>query len=189
MEVMRGFIRAVALLIHEGSLEEVRRLLRIREGLEERIRRLEGELEDLRRVLAEVDRLITHLGFRRADEGVGSSASLKGKSGMLLGTLRCDGRSIIFEPRGDIGFSASSPLFRVFVLERTLERMRGEDEGRASRGEISPDEVLSYDVETDGDRIVRLIIRNYGDERRFREIRSSLRWAFDRMYERLTSRG
>jgi len=189
MEVMRGFIRAVALLIHESSLEEVRRLLRMREGLEERIRRLEGELEDLRRVLAEVDRLIAHLGFRRADEGVGGSTSLKGKSGMLLGTLRCDGRSMIFEPRGDIGFSASSPLFRVFVLERTLERMRGEDERRASRGEISPDDGLSYDVEADGDRIVRLVIRNYGDERRFREIRSSLRWAFDRMYEQPTSGG
>jgi len=189
MGVKRGFIRGVALLIHEGSLEEVKRLLRIREGLEERIRRLEGELEDLRGVLAEVDRLIAHLGFRRADEGVGGSTSLKGKSGILLGTLRCDGRSIVFEPRGDVEFSASSPLFRVFVLERTLERMRGEDERRASRGEISPDEVLSYDVETDDDRIVRLIIRNYGDERRFREIRSSLRWAFDRMYERLTSRG
>ncbi len=173
----------------EDPLGEVRRLLRIREGLEERIRHLEGELEDLRKALAEVDRLIAQLGFRRADEGVGSSTSVKGKSGILLGTLRYDDSSIIFEPRGDIEFSASSPLFRVFILERTLEKLRMEDEEKASRGEISPDEVLSYDVETDGDRIVRLIIRNYGDERRLREIRSSIRWAFDRMYERQMARG
>ncbi len=28
-------------------------------------------------------------------------------------------------------------------------------------------------------------MRNYGGERRLREIRSSLRWAFDKMYEKI----
>ena len=171
------------------DLEEVRRLLRIREGLERRIRRLEGELEDLRRALEEIDRLIAHLGFRRADEVSSESTSVKGRSGVVLGTLRCEGGSIIFEPRGDVEFSASSPLFKVFILERMLDEMRREDEERVSRGELSPDDVLSYDVETDGDRIVRLIIRNYGDETRLRRIRSNIRWTFDKMYERLKMRG
>jgi hypothetical protein len=32
---------------------------------------------------------------------------------------------------------------------------------------------------------VRISIRNYGGERRLREIHSSLRWAFDKMYDKL----
>ncbi|KYH38869.1 MAG: hypothetical protein AYL28_002190 [Candidatus Bathyarchaeota archaeon B23] len=168
--------------------EEVRRLLRIREGLEDRIRRLEEELEDLHRALAEVDRLIAHLGFRRAEKAAGAATSVKGKSGVLLGTLRYDEGEIVFEPRGDVEFPASSPPFRAFLLRR-LEEMRGRDEDLASRGRLPLEEVLSYDVETDGDRIVRLVVRNYRDERRLREIRSSIRWAFDRMYERMTTGG
>jgi hypothetical protein len=156
--------------------------------LEERIRRLEREVEDLRRALSEVEKLIAHLGFKRAVEAA-ASTSVKGKSGASLGTLRYDENEIIFEPRGDVEFQASSPPFRVFLLERVLKEMRIRDEERASRGEIPPEEVLSYEVETKGDRIVRLVVRNYRDERRLREIRSSIRWAFDRMYERIMVRG
>jgi hypothetical protein len=46
--------------------------------------------------------------------------------------------------------------------------------------------VLSFEVATDGERIIGITIRNYGGERRLREIQSSLRWAFDKMYEKLT---
>jgi len=35
--------------------------------------------------------------------------------------------------------------------------------------------------------LTRLMIQNYGGERRLREIRSSLRWTLERMYEKITS--
>jgi hypothetical protein len=63
--------------------------------------------------------------------------------------------------------------------------MNATDEGRATSGELSPDETLSYDVITDGERILQIVIRNYGGERRLREIQSSLRWAFEKMHEKL----
>jgi hypothetical protein len=63
--------------------------------------------------------------------------------------------------------------------------MKSTDEGRAAKGEITPEEILSFDINTDENKITSITIRNYGGERRLREIRSSLRWAFDKMYEKI----
>jgi hypothetical protein len=63
--------------------------------------------------------------------------------------------------------------------------MKTTDEERVARGESSPDDALNYKVVLEGERIMRISIRNYGGERRLREIHSSLRWAFDKMYDKL----
>jgi len=63
--------------------------------------------------------------------------------------------------------------------------MRSSDENRAAMGEVSPEDVLAYEVSNEGERLLSLVVRNYGGERRLREIRSGLRWTFDKMYEKL----
>jgi hypothetical protein len=63
--------------------------------------------------------------------------------------------------------------------------MKTTDEARAATGEITPEQVLSYSVDLDGETIRGLLIRNYGGERRLREIQSSLRWSLDKMYDKM----
>jgi hypothetical protein len=84
-----------------------------------------------------------------------------------------------------LGFNATIPPFQSFLVERVLDNMRSADEDRVTRGEITADEILSYDVVKEGERILRVVVRNFGGERRMREIQSSLRWAFDKMYDKL----
>jgi hypothetical protein len=48
-----------------GSEDETRRLLRFREDIEGRITRLQAEIEDLRKAVAEIDRSIVRQGFRQ----------------------------------------------------------------------------------------------------------------------------
>lgn len=174
------------------SEEETRRLLRIREDLERRIGRLQAEMGDLRRAVAEIDKLIVGRGFRQptpeADEKggeEGGAISVKAKDGTVLGSIDVGEREIVFIPRGDLAFAVSIPPFQSFLLDRVLANMRSSDESRAAGGEMPPEEVLSYEVSTDSERILRLAVCNYGGERRLREIRSSLRWTFDKMYEKL----
>ncbi|MCW3978816.1 MAG: hypothetical protein NWF12_03640 [Candidatus Bathyarchaeota archaeon] len=181
-----------------SSEDETRKLLKFREDLENRIGRLQAEVGDLRRAMAEIDRQIVRQGFRQpvpspvrpapsagADSDEEDQSSVKTKDGEILGTLRVDEAEIVFEPRGDLVFVTSIPPFQSFFVERVLDNMRSADEGRVTAGEISADEILSYDVETDGERILRVAVRNYGGERRLREIQSSLRWAFEKMHEKL----
>ena len=180
-----------------SSEDETRMLLRIREDLGRRKARLQTEMEDLQKAIAEIDRNIVRQGFRQPapaetrpepiDEAVedDDQSSIKSKGGMTLGTLRVDGEEIVFEPVSGLVFNTSIPPFQSFLVDRVLENMRVADEERATRGEATLDDVLSYEVVTEGDRIVRILVRNFGGERRLREIRSSLRWAFDKMYDKL----
>ena len=181
--------------------DETRKLLKIREDLVSRIGRLQEEIEDLRRATAEIDGLIVRQGFRQpvptqarkipeVDEGASGvgeedTHSVKSKSGMTLGTLQVNDEEVVFEPVSGLVFSTSIPPFQSFLVERVFDNMRSTDEERATQGEIPPEEVLSYNVETDQERIKRIVVRNYGGERRLREIQSSLRWTFDKMYDKL----
>lgn len=179
-----------------SSEEEMRKLLKIREDLEKRTTRLKVEIEDLRKAIAEIDRNIVRQGFRQPmpahtgktpseNEGDGSKRSVKSKDGMTLGYLRAEEDVIIFEPILELGFTLEIPPFKSFFLERVLDNMRITDEGKVNQGELSPDDIISYEIDTEGIRIIGITIRNYGGERRLSEILSSMRWAFDKMYEKL----
>lgn len=172
--------------------EETRRLLIIRDGLEKRMGGLQTEMEYLREAVAEIDKLIVRRGFRQPtpetgekEEGEGRLVSVEAKDGTLLGSMKVDGGEIIFVPDGNIAFTTSTPPFQSFLIDRALDNMRSSDEGRVATGEIPYDDMLSYEVSTDGERLRSLVVRNYGGERRLREIRSSIRWTFDKMYENL----
>jgi len=176
--------------------EETRKLLKIREDLERRIGRLDGEIDDLRTAISEIDRTIVRQGFRqpvpmraeqREDPPVDDDGrmSIKSKDGTTLGFLKAEEDEIVFEPLEELSFMSSIPPFQSFFVERVLSNMRATDEGRVATGELSPDKVLSFQVVTEEERITKIFVRNYGGERRLREIQSSLRWAFDKMYEKI----
>jgi hypothetical protein len=63
--------------------------------------------------------------------------------------------------------------------------MRAKDMDDSQRGVILPDRVLSYEIVAEGDIIRELVIRNYGTRARLRELVSSTRWTFDKMYENI----
>jgi hypothetical protein len=190
--ILREGFRGVGL----SSEEETRKLLGIREDLEGRIGRLQVELDDLRTAVAEIDRYIARQGFRQptpvrverpqSDEGDDlDSVSVRSKDGTILGHISVDEDEISFTPREGMSFATSIPPFQSFLVDRVLENMRATDEGRVTEGELSPEEVLSFEVSTEGERITGVRVRNYGGERRLREIQSSLRWTFDKMYEKV----
>lgn len=175
--------------------EETRKLLRVRDSIEKRIRSLESEVQDLKSAIAEIDKTIVKQGFRQPvftsahkekdEPDVNGRITIKTRDGVTLGYLRSDDDEIIFKPLNGLGFSVDTPPFRSFLVDRVLNNMKSTDEGRAAKGEITPEEILSFDINTDENKITSITIRNYGGERRLREIRSSLRWAFDKMYEKI----
>lgn len=119
---------------------------------------------------------------------VTDGSSIQAKDGTILGRVQLTDDTIVFTPREGLNFTTSTPPFQSFLLDRVLANMRTTDEARAATGEITPEQVLSYAVEADGEVIRGLTIRNYGGERRLREIQSSLRWSLDKMYDK-TRRG
>ncbi|MCX6655800.1 MAG: hypothetical protein NTY03_11890 [Candidatus Bathyarchaeota archaeon] len=192
-----------------SSESDIRKLLKMRADLEERTEQLQTEIEDLKLAMVEIDKAIVKQGFNQPSptfqamkptelkleehkqpvtvtpETITDGSSIQAKDGTILGRVQVDDDKIVFTPREGLTFMTSTPPFQSFLLDRVLANMRTNDETRAATGEITLEQVLSYEVETDGETIRILTVHNYGGERRLREIQSSLRWSLDKMYDKM----
>ena len=69
-------------------------------------------------------------------------------------------------------------------MERVLTKMQDKDNELVRMKQLSPENMFSYNLVCDGDFIREIIIRNV-DEERFKELKSSIRWTFEKMYEKM----
>ena len=62
--------------------------------------------------------------------------------------------------------------------------MHVKDEESTRKQGLSPDQVLSYEIDREANSLKQIHVKNYGDERRLNELKNALRWTFRRMYEK-----
>ncbi len=178
------------------SEEDVKNLAELKKDLEEKIMKIEKELTLLKTSLKLVDEALAKISFKPASKIIEESEEkipeevfeevfqIKSKSGEDLGNIYVGKNMIKIVPRQDLGLTVKTSPFQSFFIERVLEKMKKKDEEDVIRKKKSPEEVIDYKVETDGDLIKEIIIRNISDETRIREIRSVVRWTFERMLEK-----
>ncbi|MFQ5999879.1 MAG: hypothetical protein ACE5J6_03785 [Candidatus Bathyarchaeia archaeon] len=180
--------------------EKVKKMAELRRLLEKRIEAMETELEGLRVLLGFIDDMLLEKGFKRAEivkpaptpaETVPQppaveherSIPIKTVAGDLLADLYMGKDSMRIVLAEDKSFDVNTPPFMSFLVERVLAKMQEKDREAASTGEITPDKILSYNIVRDGDLIREITIRNIKKER-LRELKSSIRWTLEKMYEK-----
>lgn len=176
--------------------EATKRLLDLKAYLEGRIKELEEEASRLRGFLEATDEALAATSFREAEailpptrgvEEYEETIPLKTRTGVLLANMHVGESDLKIVTGKEVTLNASIPPFQTFMVNRILEAMRARDIEAAQGGEISADKVLSYEVVLDGDVIREVLVRNYGDRRRLREITSAMRWTLEKMYEKTVS--
>jgi hypothetical protein len=50
--------------------------------------------------------------------------------------------------------------------------------------QLTPDKMFAYNITREGDSLREIIIKNV-DEERLRELKSSIRWTLEKMYEKM----
>lgn len=153
----------------------IRELLELRRRIRERINELREELETLESILKLIDSLIKSQSITTADRVSRrvSTITLNAPNGEEIGKVNYDEDSIVIEFTKPI--PSSSSVERVF-LKSVLEGLKREDEELVNAGELDSSESLSYDVERDDKgMIMRIVVKNYRDQRRLRRIVESLR--------------
>jgi hypothetical protein len=80
-------------------------------------------------------------------------------------------------------FSVNTPPFSNFLVERVLAKMQDKDNELVRMKQLTPDKMFSYNIVRDADLIREIVIRNV-DEDRFKELKSSIRWTLEKMYEK-----
>jgi hypothetical protein len=81
-------------------------------------------------------------------------------------------------------FSVNIPPFSNFLVERVLNKMQQRDNELVRAGKLTPDKMFTYTIVREGDLIREIVIKNV-DEERLRELKSSIRWTLEKMYEKM----
>jgi len=176
--------------------EIIKNLMDLRGYLEKRIRELEDEAEKFKALFKIVDEVIVTKSFRRAEAIPRIPATvapptkpleevpLKTSFGTLLATMHVGEADVRIVPAEGLVFSIDTPPFQSFLINRILELMQASDREASERGEVTPDDILSYEVIRDDSIIKEIRVKNYGPKKRLREITSTSRWTLEKMYEK-----
>ncbi|MEM2104329.1 MAG: hypothetical protein QW717_05505 [Candidatus Bathyarchaeia archaeon] len=182
--------------------EEIKKLLAFKKRLEKRIGRLESELKELQSILEAVNSVVLAKGFKRAEivkkPPTGEAAPpkteeafefkeiipLKTATEELLAKLYVGENFLKVALAEDKNFDVNTPPFNQFLVERVLAKMQQKDVELAKTGKITSEEVFSYHIIREGNIIREIHIKNF-DAERLKEIKSSLRWTLEKMYEKM----
>ena len=81
-------------------------------------------------------------------------------------------------------FSVNTPPFGNFLVERVLAKMQDKDQELVRLKQLTQDRMFSYSIVREGELLREVVIRNVDDER-FKELKSSIRWTLEKMYEKM----
>lgn len=81
-------------------------------------------------------------------------------------------------------FSVNIPPFNNFLVEKVFAKMQEKDGELVRSNQLTGDKAFSYSVVREGDLIREIVICNV-DEERVKELKSSIRWTLEKMYEKM----
>jgi hypothetical protein len=193
--------------------EKLKALVNFKKKLEKRIEELDAEMKEASATLEAVNSVLLEKGFKRGDIKEVKEApkeeeppevpvtveekppepppAAEPESVIPLRTMDDEPLAIIYVDKEALHvlpderkkFSVSTPPFQPFLVERVLAKMQEKDGELVRRGELTADKMFAYNIVSEGDLIREIVIRNV-DEERLKELRSSIRWTLEKMYEK-----
>jgi hypothetical protein len=186
--------------------EKLKALVDFKKKLEKRIEELDAEMKEASATLEAVNSVLLEKGFKRGDikevtpkeeappavdVTVKAEKPAEPESVIPLKTMDDEPLAIIYVdkealhilPDESKNFSVNTPPFQAFLVERVLAKMQEKDSELVRMGQLAADKIFAYNIVSEGDLIREIVIRNV-DEDRLRELKSSLRWTLEKMYEK-----
>jgi hypothetical protein len=108
---------------------------------------------------------------------------LKTASGELIAVLYLTDNSLRALPAADKSFDVNTPPFNQFLVERILMKMQERDNELIRNGLLAPDRALTYSIIKEEDILHEICVNNV-DAERLRELKSSIRWTLEKMFEK-----
>jgi hypothetical protein len=196
--------------------EKMKALVAFKEKLEKRLEALDTENKEVTATLEAVNAVLLEKGFKRADmqefaqqpnepagqtekalpeeERIPVSQSEEPESVIPLKTANEEPLALIYVEKNELHvlpdenkrFSINTPPFNQFLVERILSRMQEKDNELVRMGQLTPEKMFAYNIVLEGDLIREIMFKNV-DEERLRELKSSIRWTFEKMHEKSKS--
>ncbi|MCF8885244.1 MAG: hypothetical protein L4877_05595 [Aigarchaeota archaeon] len=190
--------------------EKVKSLAEVKEYLEQRIAELEKELALLKQIVEVVDEQLVEKSFKKPaitqepketvketvppvkiepiqftpEVELGRARILKSRTGETLATVLISPNEIRFIVNPSINVKVDMKPFSSFLVKKVLEAMNKMDLERVEKGKLPPGQELTYMIVQDGDRVKEIIVRNFREEYRLREIINAIRWTLETIVEK-----
>ena len=103
-----------------------------------------------------------------------------------LALIYFDKQAMHVMPDESKNFSVNTLPFGIFLVEKVFAKMQEKDNELVRLGQLKPEKMFSYTIIREGDLIKEITIKNV-DEERLKELKSSIRWTFEKMYEKMKS--
>ena len=195
--------------------EKMKALVAFKKKLEEQVEKLDSELKETQAALDVVNSILLDKGFKRGDikkvtvvseetapaaqtavvvEDKTAQRPAESESVIPLKTVNDESLAIIYVEKQTLHilpdeskhFSVNTPPFNNFLVERVLAKMQEKDKELVRMGQLTPDKMFAYNITREGDLLREIVIKNF-DEERLRELKSSIRWTLEKMYEKMKS--
>jgi len=175
----------------DSSEREVKKAAEHKLWLEGKIAELQDEIERLKESLGYVDAILRASTFKSADEMIAGSTELpdvselkRDKGNQVVAKASVTPESVSIEPVEGVALRSATPPFKSFLISKILQGMKAGDLDLISKGKLGTGSELKYDVEERNGMIERLVIENYREKARLREILNTVAWTFSRMLEK-----
>jgi hypothetical protein len=198
------------------DIEKMKSLIAFKKRLEDQLEKLTAETIEVEASLDTVNSILLDKGFKRGDikevpeapvpievilpkqepeapkpavqhmPEPESVIPLKTMTDEPLALIYFDKQAMHVLPDESKNFSVNTPPFGNFLVERVFAKMQEKDSELVRMGQLTADKMFSYNIVREGDLIREIIIRNVDDER-LKELKSSIRWTLDKMYEKIKS--
>ncbi|MBS7654952.1 hypothetical protein KEJ50_00380 [Candidatus Bathyarchaeota archaeon] len=175
----------------------VKKLAKLKAFLEKKINELNEEINNLKELMEIIDGYLAEKSFRKieAPKLIEEAAAppqvvsqkgtpIKTVDGVHLGDLIVEEKNLILNLDPYIKFDVNSPPLKAFLIAKVLEPMSRKDEEAVKSGKINERDAFSYNIEEEEGFVKRVLIKNFGDEKRLNELTNAIRWTLRRMYER-----
>lgn len=161
---------------------DVEELAKLRSYLQKKIEETRLELQYLETLIKIIDSILAKSSFKPA-----SQIRVEGKSYRIFSRKLGEnvGELIIYSEKGIAvlrpykAISVEDRIFQNFFVREVLEKHKRTDEELVRRGEILDEEAFDYEIRDEDGMLKEVIIRNFREERRLRDIRGAFRWTIE----------
>jgi hypothetical protein len=161
IELYKGYIRAIDGVLSRSSFKSAADLMK-ESGPRTKEKAVEHEVAE------EMTGAYTNDLVSRAD-------------GSKLGVLAVSKNSVTVTPVGNAKVPVDSGTFNSFFIRKILGGMIQKDEEQVKSRKLNDKDKISYKISKNSDGSLKeLVISNYGDENRLRQITTTIRWTLEK---------
>lgn len=175
------------------SDEKIREILELKDHITEKIEKHEEEIEFLKKNLEIIDSTLKQTSFTKASSLHSKSESpksdsipiTKGTDGDIIANAYVTPEQVSIVLNEEIGLNADTPPFKSFFIDRIIGEMKKKDATEVEDGKIQKESVIDFVINKNGSNIREIIIKNYRQQERIKEIINTAGWSLTRMLENL----